>query len=106
MILQANSQSNLENNFEQQTILNIDFPQGFNKDNCVCLAFGMKTYEERNYSYGVAFSSANRVVTGSYIRNVILGAGDDNNKISLHAWSMATSQHTVYYRLVLMKMPT
>lgn len=107
MILEANSQSNVENNLEQQTILNIDFPKGFNKDNCVCIAFGMKTYEEKNYSYGVAFTESNRFVTGSYIRNVVLGnTNDDNSKISLHVWNMTTAQHTVYYRLVLMKIPT
>lgn len=106
MELEANSQSNLENDAEQQTILDIDFPKGFNKDNCVCIAFGMKTYAERNYSYGVAFSSSNRFLTGSYIRNVILGSGDNNSKIALHVWNMATGQHTVYYRLVLMKIPT
>lgn len=101
--LQANPQSNLENNVEQQTILNIDFPSGFNKDNCICLAFGMKTYAEKNYSYGVAFSSAGRATTGSFIRNVILGAPDNINKIALHVWQMSTSAKTVYYRLVLMK---
>lgn len=106
MVLKANSQSNFENDVEQQTILNIDFPQGFNKDNCVCLAFGMKTFAEKNYSYGVTFSSANRVSTGSFIRNAILGAVDDNNKIALHVWQMSNVEKTVYYRLVLMKIPT
>ncbi len=106
MILEANSQSNFENGDEQQTVLNIDFPQGFNKDNCVCLAFGMKTYAENNYSYGVAFSETNRFTTGSYYRNIILGSGDNKSKIGLHVWNMATGQHTVYYRLVLMKIPT
>ena len=106
MILEANSQSNFENGDEQQTVLNIDFPQGFNKDNCVCLAFGMKTYAENNYSYGVAFSETNRFTTGSYYRNIILGSGDNKSKIGLHVWNMATGQHIVYYRLVLMKIPT
>lgn len=106
MELEANSQSNFENGDEQQTILNIDFPKGFNKNNCVCLAFGMKTYAEKNYSYGVAFTESNRFSSGSYIRNVILGSGDNDSKIGLHVWNMATGQHTVYYRLVLMKIPT
>lgn len=106
MILEANSQSNLNNNIEQQTILNIDFPKGFNKDNCFCLTFGIKTNEDKNYSYGVGDSISNRSFTGSLIRNVILGASDDNSKIALHVWQPSTSQKTAYYRLVLMKIPT
>lgn len=101
MVLQANPQSNLDNNSEKQTILEIDFPKGFNKDNCVCIAFGMKATEERNYSYGVGFSASYRSVTGSLIRDVIL----DTSKIKLNVWQMATSEKTVYYRLVLMKIP-
>ncbi len=97
--LQANPQSNLDNNSEKQTILEIDFPKGFNKDNCVCIAFGMKAAEERNYSYGVGFSASYRSVTGSLIRDVIL----DTSKIKLNVWQMATSEKTAYYRLVLMK---
>lgn len=91
---------------EQQTILNIDFPKGFNKDNCVCLAFGMKSYEEKNYSYGTGFSSSNRSISGSLFRHAVLGASDDNSKIALQVWQMGTSERTVYYRLVLMKIPT
>lgn len=106
MILEANSQSNLENNMEQQTILNIDFPKGFNKDNCVCIAFGMKAYEEKNYSYGTGFSSSNRSISGSLFRHAVLGASDDNSKIALQVWQMGASERTVYYRLVLMKIPT
>lgn len=105
MILEANSQSNLNSNIEQQTILNIDFPKGFNKDNCFCLTFGIKTNEDKNYSYGVGDSISNRSFTGSLIRNVILGAPDDNSKIALHVWQPSTSQKTAYYRLVLMKIP-
>ena len=106
MILEANSQSNLNSNIEQQTILNIDFPRGFNKDNCFCLTFGIKTNEDKNYSYGVGDSISNRSFTGSLIRNVILGASNDNSKIALHVWQPSTSQKTAYYRLVLMKIPT
>mgnify|MGYP004587424043 CR=1 FL=1 len=101
--LQANSQSNLENNIEQQTILNIDFPSGFNKDNCVCVAFGMKAYQDKNYTYGIGANSSNRATTGSLYRHAILGAADNNRKIALQVWQMGTSTKTVYYRLILMK---
>lgn len=103
MTLEANSQSNLGSNSEQQTNLKINFPTGFNKDNCVCLAFGMKSYAEKNYSYGIGNTSSNRAVTGSFYRHCVLGASDDNTKISLQVWQMGTSKVTAYYKLVLMK---
>ena len=88
---------------EQQTILNIDFPSGFNKDNCVCVAFGMKAYQDKNYTYGIGANSSNRATTGSLYRHAILGAADNNRKITLQVWQMGTSTKTVYYRLILMK---
>lgn len=89
---------------EQQTILKINFPSGFNKDNCVCVAFGMKPNDSsKNYSYGIGYSAANRYVTGSFYRHCVLGASDDSSKISLQVWNPSTSQQVYLYRLVLMK---
>lgn len=107
MELQANTQEDFERGYEKQTILKIDFPAGFNKDNCVCTAFGMKSYEEKNYTYGIGGSSVNRMVSGSYYRHAVLGApGTDtssNTKIALEVWQPGTTVITVYYKLVLMK---
>lgn len=103
MELEANTEENLAQNYEKQTILNIDFPDGFNKDNCVCLAFGMKRFEEKNYNYGVGESITNRNITGAYIRYVVLGSSTDENKICLQVWQPATGVITAYYKIVLMK---
>jgi len=88
---------------EKQTILKIDFPTGFNKDNCICTAFGMKRDQEKNYTYGIGYSASNRAVTGSYYRHAVLGAADDSTKIALQVWQPGTEEVSVYYKLVLMK---
>ena len=86
---------------ETQTQLNINFPSGFNKDNCVCIAFGMKL-QSKNYHYGVGGTSSNRVVSGSFIRDIVLGAPTDDTKIQLVAYN-AGNKVTVNYNIVLMK---
>lgn len=101
--LEANTQSNLEQGLQKQTLKNISFPNGFNKDNCICIAFGMKIAADKNYSYGTSSSISNQAVTGAFPRHAVLGSADDNNKISLQVWQSATSSKTVYYKLVLMK---
>lgn len=103
MTLDANTQSNLESDIQQQTLKKIDFPTGFNKDNCVCIALGMRIDTNKNYSYGTSSSISNQAVSGSFPRHVVLGAADDNTKISLQVWQSATSKKTVYYKIVLMR---
>lgn len=89
---------------EKQTVLKINFPDGFNKDNCVCIAFGMKRDDvSKYYSYGVAGSSSIRHTTGSYNRFAQLGASDDTTKIGLQVWNPSTSSVVVNYKLVLMR---
>ena len=103
MTLEANTQEALDIGLEKQTKLNIDFPTGFNKDSCVCVAFGMKKIEDRNYSYETAFPSSLRFITGSFYREAILGNKDDNTKITLNVWQPTLEAITVYYKIVLMK---
>lgn len=103
MTLEANTQSNLEEGSQKQTLIKINFPSGFNKDNCICIAFGMKIATDKNYSYGTSSSISNQAVSGSFPRHAVLGASDDNTKISLQVWQSTTSSKTVYYKLVLMK---
>ena len=103
MTLEANPQSDFEKGLQQQTIQKINFPSGFNKDNCICIAFGMKIDANKNYSYGTSGSISNQAVTGAYNKLVVLGASDDATKISIQVWQAATSKRTVYYKIVLMK---
>lgn len=101
--LTANTNENLSNNIQMQTQLNINFPNGFNKDNCVCIAFGMKKTTDKNYSYGTGGSDSANAVTGALYKDVILGAPTDNTKITMQVWQMSTSVQTYYYKLVLLK---
>ena len=103
MTLEANSQSEFEAGNQKQTQLLINFPSGFNKDNCVCIAFGMKTDSAKNYSYGISSSISNQAALGSYPRHAVLGGSTDNTKIALQVWQSATCSKKVYYKLVLMK---
>lgn len=102
MTLEANTQEGLETDSEKQTQLNINFPTGFNKDNCVVISFGTKV-AGKNYSYGVGDKASYRWVTGSFRRNITLGASTDNSKIQLSVWQLATTQITIDYKIVLMK---
>ena len=103
MTLEANPQSDFEKGLQQQTLKKINFPSGFNKDNCICIAFGMKIDANKNYSYGTSGSISNQAVTGAYNKHVVLGASDDVTKISVQVWQSATTKKTVYYKIVLMK---
>ena len=104
MTLAANTQENLDLNASQQTMINIDFPSGYNKDNCVCLAFGVKGVENRNYAYGYNTSGSLGLLRGTVERTITLGALSDSTKIGVEAYNMATSEKTLWYRIVLMKM--
>lgn len=103
MTLAANTQANLDLGASQQTMINIDFPSGFNKDNCVCLAFGVKGVENRNYAYGYNSSGSLGMLRGTVERTITLGALADATKIGVEAYNMATSEKTLWYRIVLMK---
>ena len=103
MTLEANSQQNFESGVKKQTLKDIDFPEGFNKDNCVCIAFGIKRFTEKNYNYGTGDSASYNATTGAYDRNIVLGSSTDNSKINLSIWQLMTSSTTIYYKIVLLK---
>lgn len=103
MTLEANSQQNFESGVKKQTLKDIDFPEGFNKDNCVCIAFGIKRFTEKNYNYGTGDSAPYNATTGAYDRNIVLGSSTDNSKINLSIWQLMTSSTTIYYKIVLLK---
>lgn len=90
--------------------VNIDFPNGFNRDNCVILTANLQRTANNNKGYGAIYDSAS-YVTGSIplkviandskilleIRNVLLG---DGNKVSIPEMSTAVEYN---YTIVLMK---
>lgn len=103
MTLEANSQQNFETGTKKQTVKKINFPAGYNKDNCVCVAFGIKRFAEKNYNYGTGDSASYNATTGAYDRNIVLGSSTDDTKIDLSVWQLMTSSTTVYYKIVLLK---
>lgn len=102
-VLTANTEEKHSQNSSMQTQWQIDFPSGFNKDNCVCLCFGAKSYEDRCYSYGFNTSASLGIVKGTVERTIMLGWNQDTTKINLEAFNMATTEKTLWYRIVLMK---
>ena len=94
--------SNDPGNFYEVTrIENIEYPNGFNKDNCAVIAFGCNRTTNSNKYYGIDYNVANAVsamVTGDIPREVNL-----SDKIILNFFSYSGSDITVRYEVVLMK---
>lgn len=103
MTLEANTSDVASSGSQKQTQLDINFPTGFNKDNCVCISFGMKTTTDKNYCYGIGGSNSVNATTGGLYKDVILGSATNATKIKLQVWQLSTTQKTVYYKIVLMK---
>lgn len=106
MTLQANTSESLENDNATFTSLALDFPKGFNKDNCVYLSFGGKFFNTRGYSYGSPLSISNAMVSGNTPKMISLGGNaetDNANKIVLQVGNYATSVKEFYYKIVLMR---
>lgn len=103
-ILDENTEENYNNNKSKQSSILISFPNGYNKDNCVCIGFGTKTIDEFGYNYG----SQNEDVysqreTGAIPKSIVLGYYLDNNKIFIEAFNRFTTSTYIYYKIILMK---
>ena len=96
--------SDYEYGTQKQTVWTLDFPTGYNKDNCVCIAFGGRFYKDRGYSYarGEEYSSVN-MINGDIPRTIQLGTQSDLRKIWCQAYNMANQSRIFYYKIVLMK---
>lgn len=95
---------------EEETIhyntYTLDFPDGFNKDNCVCLAFGISTAIDtvQGFSYEILDPSESRSwLRSSLYRNIILGENHNLGKISMTIGTPYSEEFTVRYKIVLMK---
>ena len=60
--IDANEQGN--NNFT----INIDYPEGFNKDNCVPIACGVQMLKLRGYNYVGNFVNSGSLINGASTR--------------------------------------
>lgn len=109
--IEANTQTNIDNGLAKEGSTSIDFPSGFDKNNCVVVSFGCKYFENKGYSYGTLTGTADNeaimILLGNAPASVTLGnteGGDNENKIIIYGSNYATdSSKNLYYKLVLMK---
>lgn len=86
--------------------VSIDFPDGFNKDNCVVVSFGLNNYgENRGYGYGdLSVNDARSWTRNSFPSCVLLGFPVNGvMKINITIEQYMTTEKTYEYQLVLMK---
>ncbi len=86
-----------------QTIWYEDFPEGFNKDNCVCIAFGGRLFDDRGLGYGTGKEESVGLISGDIPRSITIGSKVDTNKIGLMAYNIANTAKNYEYKIVLMK---
>lgn len=105
MVLDANTNENLQNNQWNFTAKTINYPSGYNKSNCIVLAFGT-VLNDAYINGGYAFGDR----TGGNIVSSPMVVGDVPRNASLfsdgiHIWigNFATSQKTYKYKIVLMR---
>ena len=104
--LTALSSEEFENKNFKATDIDINFPNGFNKDNSIVIALGAKPSSgEGGYAYGNVgeLTSSMEFYFGCYPRYVALGTPVDSNKIRLRFFNFTTSAVPLNYKLVLMK---
>lgn len=90
----------------------LDFPEGFNADNCVCMAFGLNSFDDNTggYSYDILSPRVLKddfdprvMVRSSFFRNILLGTVNDTSKIVITINTPYTEVKEISYRIVLMK---
>ena len=83
----------------------VDFPEGFNKDNCVVLSFGGRNFNDgRGYSYKFGgVTDATDLVLGTEAKRIELGSRSNDKKINIMVGNISTEIKTKYYKIVLMK---
>ena len=90
-------------NVYQQTIKTINYPEGYNKNNCVCVALGTTTdVNSRGFSYDGSESTANASV-GMLVGNPPKAVQLVNSNMSLKLYNITSSDKLIYYKIVLMK---
>ncbi|MFQ9264497.1 MAG: hypothetical protein ACLR44_05310 [Clostridia bacterium] len=85
----------------------IDFPSGFNRENCVVLAFGTRSNTNLGYTYGRLDSDSSMGLATLYAagpKGIILGGINASaNKIIVHGSNCSNDAIVFYYKIVLMK---
>lgn len=81
---------------------NIEYPEGFNKNNCVAIAVGIagSTVSNTEYSYGFSGDHSGSYVTGGIAKNIRLR--EEYMQLDVYI-EMEASKNTRNYKIVLMK---
>ena len=89
--------------YDTQTTWQLDYPTGFNMNNCVVVAFSLSNASMTNVSwgeYGYNFSVSMGLLHSTIPRAISF----KENKIHVNAWFPGTSSDTDFnYKIVLMK---
>lgn len=101
MTLDPNTSETLNADKWTQTIKNISYPTGFNKDNCVPISIGGEGNTANGMSYGFTSGIGNAltVMNNAFPRTVNL----TSSNIVLRVGNYSTDSKTYNYKIVLMK---
>lgn len=103
--LEANIAEHVGNNEYKYTVKSVDYPTGFNKNNCVVISVGLidnlyLSADNRGFSYGTRENNAlDNMLVSSAPRNVMLRTDD----MRLSVGNYNTSVHTYTYKITLLK---
>lgn len=78
---------------------NIDYPEGFDVDNCVAISFGVKTVENKGFNYFGTYKDSADLLNNSYDRKLNL----NSSNIVVIVKNPNTSSKSIKYMIVLMK---
>ena len=102
MVLNPNTQENIALSPIKPlfTTKNINYPSGFNEDNCIILSKMFKYTQDRGYAEGWNnYAGSLDMLNGTLQNYIIL----HSNNIILGIGNLATDEKTYYYKIVLMK---
>lgn len=84
------------------TDFSVSYPETFNKDNCICIAFGTKKVTDTNqygYNFGTGYTASAEYMIGDFPRRVTL----NENEIKCSIRNPSSNSFEVEYKIVLFK---
>lgn len=106
--LNVSTDQQLSSGIYAQTNIDLDFPTGFNKDNCVVVSFGTRCHLRGELGQGFVYGDYENDSLGLYLGNMhkslILGSKEKQNKIKIMLENISnTGTFVLDYKIVLMK---
>lgn len=83
------------------TSFSIAYPNGFNKNNCVCISFGTtrQNSDKVGFCFGTGYTASAEYMLGELPRRVLL----KDTGIECTVRNPSNNQYVLYYKIVLMK---